>query len=132
MNKKQAYKADNESYLLRIAQEPGVKALPCGILYKVLKTGNGISPTASSVVSIYYKGMLINGRVFDDNTQQGYPDAFRLTDLIRGWQIALPQMHIGDKWCIYIPSEQGYGAITTDGIPKNSTLIFEIELVGIM
>ena len=75
--------------------------------------------------------MLIDGKVFDDNTQQGYPDAFRLADLITGWQIALTQMCPGDKWRIYVPSEVGYGATYVAGIPKHSTLIFEIELVGI-
>lgn len=75
--------------------------------------------------------MLIDGSVFDDNTQQGYPDAFRLADLITGWQIALTQMCPGDKWRIYVPSEVGYGAMGVAGIPKHSTLIFEIELVNV-
>ena len=82
-------------------------------------------------MSVYYKGMLTSGKVFDDNTQQGYPDAFRLADLITGWQIALTQMCPGDKWRIYVPAEVGYGATYVAGIPKHSTLIFEIELVGV-
>ena len=75
--------------------------------------------------------MLIDGSVFDDNTSQGYPDAFRLADLITGWQIALTQMCAGDKWRIYVPAEVGYGAMSVAGIPKHSTLIFEIQLVSI-
>ncbi|MBQ1184848.1 MAG: FKBP-type peptidyl-prolyl cis-trans isomerase, partial [Muribaculaceae bacterium] len=91
----------------------------------------GPSPRMSSVVMVYYKGMLSNGKVFDDNTRQSYPDAMRLKDLIVGWHIALQKMKVGDKWTIYIPSKFGYGSRAMKGIPKNSTLIFEIELCGI-
>lgn len=131
MSKKNDKKAENEQFLQEAAQRKGVKPLAAGLLYEVLQTGNGPSPSIGNVVSVYYKGSLINGKVFDDNTAQNYPDAFRLKDLISGWQIALTRMKTGDKWRIYIPSEHGYGAKGTHGIPKNSTLIFEIELVSI-
>ncbi len=131
MNKKLEYKQQNESFLQTVALEPDVKQLSRGIMYQVLKPGEGASPADNSIVSVYYKGSLINGKVFDNNTQQGYPDAFRLNELIVGWQIALRQMKAGDKWKIYIPSELGYGSQGTSGIPRNSTLIFEIELVSV-
>jgi peptidylprolyl isomerase len=131
MSKKQLlYKEENEAFLHMKAQE-GVEPLVAGVLHEVLQVGEGPSPTLSNIVSVYYKGMLINGKVFDDNTMQGYPDAFRLNDLIDGWKIALTRMQVGDKWRIYVPASLGYGAISTPGIPKHSTLIFEIELVGI-
>lgn len=131
MSKKQLiYKQENEEYLRQKATEPGVLPLNAGVLYEVMESGEGVSPTLGNIVSVYYKGMLTNGKVFDNNTAQGYPDAFRLNDLIDGWKIALTRMHIGDKWRIYIPSYLGYGAMTTAGIPKHSTLIFEIELKG--
>lgn len=128
---KQEYKKLNEEFLDEVAKREGIKMLSQGILCEVLKTGEGAMPKMQNIVSVYYKGSLINGRTFDDNTAQGYPDAFRLSELIKGWQIALTQMHVGDKWRIYIPSELGYGSRGTDGIPKNSTLIFEIELVSV-
>lgn len=132
MGKKQEnYKQENEDFLLKKATEPGVLSLTGGVLYEVLESSDGASPTLRHIVSVYYKGMLINGKVFDDNTGQGYPDAFRLAELIDGWKIALPHMRIGDKWRIYIPSRLGYGAFSTNGIPKHSTLIFEIQLTGI-
>lgn len=132
MGKKQEnYKQENEDFLLKKATEPGVLSLAGGVLYEVLESGDGASPTLRHIVSVYYKGMLTNGKVFDDNTGQGYPDAFRLAELIDGWKIALPHMRIGDKWRIYIPSRLGYGAFSTNGIPKHSTLIFEIQLMGI-
>lgn len=128
---KSNYKEQNIEFLKKKAIEAGVQKTAQGILYEILKSGQGPKATVRSIVSVYYKGMLIDGKVFDDNTAQGYPDAFRLADLIVGWQIALTQMCVGDKWRIYVPAEVGYGAMNIAGIPKHSTLIFEIELAGI-
>ncbi len=128
---KSNYKEENIEFLKKKAIEAGVQKTAQGILYEILKSGQGSKATIRSIVSVYYKGMLIDGKVFDDNTAQGYPDAFRLADLIVGWQIALTQMCVGDKWRIYVPAEVGYGAMSVAGIPKHSTLIFEIELAGI-
>lgn len=114
-----------------VALREGIKSLPAGLYYEVIEDGDGVSPKATSVVTVYYKGMLIDGKVFDDNMTQGYPDAFRLSELISGWQIAMQRMKVGDYWRIYIPAEHGYGNRGTDGIPRNSTLIFEIKLVGV-
>lgn len=131
MKKRDAYKLENEEFLRELAEREGIKTLPKGILYEVMQEGAGKSPSPNSLVSVFYKGKLISGKVFDDNTRQGYPDAFRLRDLITGWQIALTQMHVGDKWRIYLPAEMGYGPRGTHGIPGRSVLIFEIELVTI-
>lgn len=122
----------NREWLAAKASEPGVKALDRGILYKVIRKGNGSGPTPnrSSVVTAHYTGRTINGRKFD-TSRGGVAPAFRLRDLIPGWIIALQQMHIGDKWEIYIPAEQGYGRMNQPGIPGGSTLIFEIELLGV-
>ncbi|MBQ1177590.1 MAG: FKBP-type peptidyl-prolyl cis-trans isomerase [Bacteroidaceae bacterium] len=128
---KSNYKEENKEFLRQKATEEGIHTTAQGVLYEVLQQGSGPRATIRSIVSVYYKGMLTNGKVFDDNTQQGYPDAFRLADLITGWQIALTQMCPGDKWRIYVPAEVGYGATYVAGIPKHSTLIFEIELVGV-
>ena len=131
MKKRDAYKLENEEFLRELAEREGIKTLPKGILYEVMQEGAGKSPSPNSLVSVFYKGKLISGKVFDDNTRQGYPDAFRLRDLITGWQIALTQMHVGDKWRIYLPADMGYGSRGTHGIPSHSVLIFEIELVSI-
>lgn len=130
-NSKEKYKQENEAFLEDLKSQEGVKPLSKGVLYEVLKEGNGRQATVRNVVSVYYKGTLISGKVFDDNTAQGYPDAFRLSDLIEGWQIAIPSMKEGDKWRIYLPSEVGYGKRGVHGIPGDSTLIFEIELVKV-
>jgi len=131
-NSKEKYRLENEIFLENLIDEEGIHQLPKGILYEVITEGSGKQAQPRSVVSVYYKGSLISGKVFDDNTQQGYPDAFRLTDLIEGWQIAIAKMREGDKWKIFLPSEMGYGKRGTHGIPGDSTLIFEIELVKVM
>ncbi len=129
---KQEYIKANKDWLLEKAKEDGVKALPKGIYYKVLKSGNndGKHPTPRSIVTVHYTGWTINGKKFD-SSRAGVPVAFRLSELIEGWIIAIGQMCVGDKWEIYIPAELGYGKFSQPGIPGGSTLIFEIELFGI-
>ena len=86
---------------------------------------------ARSIVTVHYKGSLIDGQVFDNSYERTCPDALRLSDVIEGWQVALQKMHVGDKWIIYIPYAMGYGIKSFDSIPAYSTLIFEVELLGV-
>lgn len=131
-NKKEEYKEQNLQYLEEIASKEGVKKLADGVLYKVIEQGNGtVSPRLDSVVSVHYRGTLINGREFDNSYKRNCPEAFRLNQVIEGWQIALQQMHAGDKWIVYIPYTCGYGNRASGPIPAFSTLIFEVELLGI-
>ena len=132
MSKKEIYKQKNIQFLKDLSAEEGIMSLPRGIYYKVLEQGNGsTSPTVRSIVSVHYRGTLIDGKEFDNSYKRNYPEAFRLCDVINGWQLALQQMHVGDKWIIYIPYELGYGSKACAGIPAFSTLIFEVELLGI-
>ncbi|WP_075557242.1 FKBP-type peptidyl-prolyl cis-trans isomerase [Parabacteroides timonensis] len=131
-NKKEEYKEKNIQFLTEIALQEGVVKLPGGVLYKVVEQGTGtVSPQPSSVVSVHYRGTLIDGREFDNSRQRNCPEAFRLNQVIDGWQQALQQMHVGDKWIIYIPYTLGYGNRPSGPIPAFSTLIFEVELLGI-
>ncbi len=129
---KKEYVEKNKAWLAAKTQEPGVRALDGCVYYKVLKSGNkdGRTPNRGSVVTVHYAGKTINGKTFD-SSRGGVAQAFRLRDLITGWIIALQQMHVGDKWEVYIPAEKAYGKLNQPGIPGGSTLIFEIELVGI-
>ena len=129
---KAQYAQANKDWLVAKAKEEGVNALPGGIYYKVLSEGNQSSPQPSvrSIITAHYTGKTIDGKQFD-TSRGGVPLACRLCDLIEGWIIAMQQMHIGDKWELYIPAEMGYGKFSQPGIPGGSTLIFEIELVGI-
>lgn len=129
---KREYVQANREWLEAKSKEEGVKALSRGIHYKVLKEGNQSSeqPNIRSIITAHYTGKTINGKKFDSSRGRA-PLACRLCDLINGWIIALQQMHIGDKWELYIPAEMGYGRFSQPGIPGGSTLIFEIELLGI-
>lgn len=132
MAKKEEYRLKNQQFLEEIAREEGVERLPSGVLYKVITRGESDkTPMAGSVVSVHYRGTLINGREFDNSWKRGCPEAFRLRDVIEGWQHALTAMHPGDRWMIYIPYELGYGSRTSGPIPAYSTLIFEVELLMI-
>ena len=132
MGKKKEYKETNRMFLKRLASQEGVFVLPGGIYYKVLETGGGtVSPGPRSIVTVHYKGSLIDGRVFDNSYERTCPDALRLSDVIEGWQVALQKMHVGDKWIIYIPYAMGYGIKSVDSIPAYSTLIFEVELLAV-
>lgn len=131
-NRKEEYKEQNLRYLEEIASQEGVKKLAGRILYKVTEQGSGtVSPRLDNVVSVHYRGTLMNGREFDNSYERNCPEAFRLNQVIEGWQIALQQMHVGDKWVIYIPYTVGYGNRASGPIPAFSTLIFEVELLGI-
>ena len=131
-NRKEEYKEQNLLFLEEIALQEGVKKLAGGILYKVTEPGSGtISPRPDDVVSVHYRGTLIDGREFDNSYERNCPEAFRLNQVIEGWQIALQQMHVGDKWVVYIPYNSGYGNRASGPIPAFSTLIFEVELLGI-
>lgn len=129
---KREYTATNREWLAAKSREEGIRALPGGIYYKVLSEGrgDGVHPSPRSIVTAHYTGWTIDGKEFD-SSRGGVPIAFRLSDLIEGWIIAMQEMCIGDKWEIYIPSELGYGRLSQPGIPGGSTLIFEIELIGI-
>lgn len=129
---KKAYVQANKEWLMEKYNEQGVVKLDKGVCYKVLSKGNGDGPVPSprSIVTIHYTGRTIDGNTFD-NSRGGVPLAIRLSDLIEGWIIALQQMHVGDRWEIYIPAEMGYGRFSQPGIPAGSTLVFDVELLGV-
>lgn len=130
--KKREYIEANKAWLKAKSQEAGVNPLPKGAYYKVITEGraDGKHPSPRSIVAAHYTGRTIDGQVFD-STEDDVPAAFRLSDLIEGWIIALQQMCIGDRWEVYLPAELAYGRYAQPGIPAGSTLIFELELVSI-
>ena len=131
MNKKE-YARANKEWLAQKATDEGVLPLAKGVYYKVLASGDatGKSPTTRNVVMVHYTGWTINGKQFD-SSRVSVPLAIRLNELIEGWIVALAQMRVGDRWEVYIPAEMGYGNFSQPGIPGGSTLIFDIELIGI-
>ena len=125
-------KKEGEDFLAKMAKEDGVKELAGGLLYKELTAGEGKSPEETDTVKVHYTGRLVNGNVFDSSVQRGEPATFRVNQVIKGWQMALKAMKVGDKWMLYIPSDLAYGAPGKQPrIAPNSVLAFEVELLGI-
>jgi FKBP-type peptidyl-prolyl cis-trans isomerase FklB len=104
-----------------------------GLKYQVMKKGSGTaSPKASDTVKVHYHGTLLDGTVFDSSVQRGEPISFPLNGVIPGWTEGLQLMKVGDKFKFEIPSNLAYGANSpSPKIPPNSTLVFEVELLGI-
>lgn len=126
------YVADCRRFLEEMATQPDVRNVSKGVLMKYIEHGIGkVNPRSNNVVSVKYRGTLIDGTEFDSNMSDAFPAAFRLRDLIVGWQIVLTQMVAGDKVMVYIPSEFGYGDRREGNIPGGSTLVFEIHLVEV-
>ena len=124
-------KAKGEQFLAENKLKQGVKVTESGLQYEVLKMGKGPKPTAESTVKVHYEGKLIDGTVFDSSIERGEPIEFPLSGVIKGWTEGLQLMPVGSKFRLYIPQELGYGAQTAGSIPPYSTLIFEVELLGI-
>jgi FKBP-type peptidyl-prolyl cis-trans isomerase len=122
----------NTRFLADYAARPGVTKLPDGLMYRVIKSGTGPAVQKNSdVVTVYYKGALISGKVFDQ-TKPEEPAQFQAGGLIPGWVEALKLMKTGDTWEIAVPADLGYGADGAgDAIPPNQTLVFTMALVKV-
>jgi FKBP-type peptidyl-prolyl cis-trans isomerase len=119
-------------FLANNRNKPGVKATESGLQYRTDLEGTGKAPTASNTVKVHYKGMLIDGKVFDSSIDRGQPIEFPLSGVIKGWTEGLQLMKVGGKSTFYIPSELAYGEKGAPGaIPPNSVLIFEVELLEV-
>lgn len=131
-------KKEGEAFLAENKKKAGVKTkevkLPDGttaeMQYKVITEGTGEIPLSNDVVSVNYKGTLINGKEFDSTAKRGVPMKRAANQLIRGWTEALQMMKVGSKWEIYLPSSLAYGDMGNPSIDPGSTLIFEMELLG--
>ena len=121
-----------KAFLAENAKKDSVVTLPSGLQYKVLVKGNGEVPKATDKVLVNYEGRLIDGTVFDASKKHGdKPAEFKPSQVIKGWTEALTMMPVGSKWQLYIPYELAYGERNTGSIKPFSTLIFDVELVGI-
>jgi FKBP-type peptidyl-prolyl cis-trans isomerase len=121
-----------EKFLATNKAKAGVKTTASGIQYEVLTEGKGKSPKATDTVKVNYKGTLIEGTVFDSSYDRGQPVEFPLNRVIPGWTEGLQLMKVGGKSRLVIPSQLAYGPTGRPGIPPNSTLIFEVELLEIV
>jgi FKBP-type peptidyl-prolyl cis-trans isomerase FklB len=128
-----ANKKEGETFLAANKGKDGVKTLPSGLQYKILKEGTGAKPAASDTVSCNYRGTLTNGTEFDSSAKHGgQPATFPVSGVIKGWTEALQLMPVGSKWELFIPPDLAYGDRGAGpDIGPDSTLIFEVELVSI-
>merc|ERR1719382_1747409 len=128
--------ATNEAgtkFLEEKSKEEGVITLKSGLMYKVLKSGEGkFHPTADSPCMCHYKGTLIDGTQFDSSYDRGQPTKFAPKQVIKGWTEAMQLMVEGDKWEMYIPSDLAYGDRGAGGkIPGGAALVFQMEIIKI-
>jgi FKBP-type peptidyl-prolyl cis-trans isomerase FklB len=125
-------KTDGEAFLAENKKKEGVKTLPSGLQYKVIKAGTDKKPKANDTVTANYRGTLIDGTEFDSSYKRGQPATFRVSGVIAGWTEALQLMGEGAKWQIFVPPNLAYGERGAGiVIGPNATLIFEVELISI-
>ena len=124
---------DHKKFLEENKKRPGVVTLPSGLQYEVINEGNtGTYAKATDQVQCHYEGTLIDGTEFDSSYKRNEPATFRANQVIKGWTEALTMMPVGSKWELYIPYDLAYGSRETGSqIKPFSTLIFEVELLGI-
>lgn len=124
-------KKKGEEWMAANAKKAGVKTLPSGVQYKVIKEGNGAMPKDTSLVTVNYEGRLIDGTVFDSSYKRGQPVDLRANQVIKGWTEALVHMPAGSVWEVYIPQELAYGDREQGQIKPYSPLVFKIELIKV-
>ena len=126
------YSQIDEDIITQYIVDNNLTAIATGTgLYYVIDTlGNGAQPNSQSSVTVAYKGYLTNGSVFDESTIAGV--SFSLTSVIQGWQEGIPYFKEGGSGILLIPSALGYGSQATSGIPANSVLVFEVELIDVL
>lgn len=131
-DKAEANLKEGLDFLEQNKTKPGIVALESGLQYEILKEGEGAQPTAAQSVTCHYHGTLLNGRIFDSSVQRGQPATFPLNRVISGWTEGVQLMKLGSKFRFFIPPHLAYGdrQVGSD-IGPNSTLIFEVELLGI-
>jgi FKBP-type peptidyl-prolyl cis-trans isomerase FklB len=125
-------KKEGEAFLAGNKKKEGVKTLPSGLQYKVVKSGTGKKPKLTDTVTVHYRGTLVNGTEFDSSSRRGQPGSFQVNGVIPGWTEALQLMEEGAKWQLFIPSNLAYGERGAGrDIGPDATLIFDIELISI-
>lgn len=124
-------KEAGEKFLSENKKNKNIKVTSSGLQYEILKEGKGPSPKETDVVQVHYRGTFIDGKEFDSSYNSGNPAEFPVNGVIKGWTEALKMMKVGSKYKIYVPAELAYGEMGRPGIPPNSVLVFEVELIGI-
>lgn len=122
---------EGKLFLTANRNQEGVKETESGLQYKVIQEGIGVKPMATDTVNVHYHGKLINGNVFDSSVERGEPISFPLNQVIQGWTEGLQLMTVGSKYTFFIPADLAYGDSPVGTIPAGSTLVFDVELLGV-
>ncbi|KPF63847.1 FKBP-type peptidyl-prolyl cis-trans isomerase [Porphyrobacter sp. AAP60] len=127
-----AWHAQQQIYLLGLTAADGWHFVDGGVRWRWLTyRASDRKPTVADEVTVHYEGRLLDGTVFDSSYARGEPATFPLSRLVRGWQLAIPQMGVGETIEIAIPADLAYGPVGRGPIPGNATLVFKVELIGI-
>ena len=127
-----AWHAQQQAYLLGLTAADGWHFIDGGVRWRWVKyLASERKPKVSDVVTVHYEGKLIDGTVFDSSYARGQPATFPLARLVKGWQLAIPQMGVGETIEIAIPADLAYGPVGRGPIPGNATLMFKVELIDI-
>jgi FKBP-type peptidyl-prolyl cis-trans isomerase FkpA len=122
----------NNDYLAKEAKQKGVQKLDKGVLYTQVKAGTGKQPTATDRVKVNYRGTLPDGSEFDSSYKRNAPATFPLNQVIPCWTVGVAQMKVGGKAKLVCPPDAAYGKMPRPGIPPNSPLVFDVELLEIL
>jgi FKBP-type peptidyl-prolyl cis-trans isomerase len=127
-----AWHAQQQIYLLGLTAADGWHFVDGGVRWRWLTyRASDRKPTVADEITVHYEGKLLDGTVFDSSYARGEPATFPLSRLVRGWQLAIPQMGVGETIEIAIPADLAYGPVGRGPIPGNATLVFKVELIGI-
>jgi len=127
-----AWHAQQQIYLLGLTAEDGWHFIEGGVRWRWLSyRASAAKPTVADRITVHYEGRLIDGTVFDSSYARGSPATFPLGRLVPGWQLAIPNMGVGDTIEIAIPADLAYGPVGRGPIPPNATLVFRVELIAI-
>jgi FKBP-type peptidyl-prolyl cis-trans isomerase len=123
-----------DEFLETNAKAEGIKVLPDGVQYRVIRSGPaaGLKPKKGDEIKVHYEGKLLSGQVFDSSFERGAPSTMPLRELVAAWMEILPMMRPGDEWVLYVPPEEGYGKEGSGTVPPNAVLIFRIQLIDVL
>lgn len=124
-------KKKGDEFLAKNKSNANVKTTASGLQYSVEKEGTGKTPSDTDEVKVHYTGTLIDGTKFDSSVDRGQPAEFPVNGVIKGWTEALKLMKEGSKYKLAIPSDLAYGPMARPGIPANSVLLFDVELLEV-
>jgi FKBP-type peptidyl-prolyl cis-trans isomerase FkpA len=131
-NPAEAEKAKGKEFADKAAKEPGAKRLPSGLVLRTIRPGAGAMPKEMDTVRVHYEGRFIDGKVFDSSYKRSMPAQFPLHGVIKCWTEGLQKMKVGEKAQLVCPSDIAYGDGGRSSIPGGATLVFTVELLGIV